>query len=166
MKRILMGFIAAGMGGALVLWTWNTTSRIRASESWPTTIGEVVQSRVVVDSSRIRGGGYNLSYRADVRYRYEVAAKIFESSTFTFGVQRSFVERAQAESEVALYPVGRNVQVYFDRSEPATSCLLPGTVPRNFDILLRMSLGFLVAGVASVSSGIYSRRNQTRGIEA
>ena len=166
MKRILMGLIAAGMGGALVLWTWNTTSRIRASASWPTTMGEVVQSRVVVDSSRIRGGGYNLSYRADVRYRYEVTAKRFESSTFTFGTPRSFADRTGAESEVALYPIGRNVQVYFDRLEPGTSCLLPGTVPRDFDILMWMSLGLLVAGVASVSSGIYSRRNQTRGIEA
>ena len=161
-----MGLIAAGMGGALVLWTWNTTSRIRASASWPTTMGEVVQSRVVVDSSRIRGGGYNLSYRADVRYRYEVTAKRFESGTFTFGTPRSFADRTGAESEVALYPVGRNVQVYFDRSEPATSCLLPGTVPPDFNILMWMSLGFLVAGVASVSSGVYSRRNQTRGIEA
>lgn len=166
MKRILVGLVAVGIGGALVFWTHNTTSRIRASASWPTTAGEVVRSSVVVDSSRIRGGGYNLSYRADVRYRYEVAAKNFESSTFTFGVQRSFVERTQAESEVALYPVGRNVQVYFDRSEPATSCLLPGTVPPDFDILMWMSLGFLVAGVASVSSGVYSRRNQTRGNEA
>jgi len=90
--------------------------------------------------------------------QYEVDAKRFESNTFTFGVPHSFADRAQADAEIALYPVGRNVQVYFDRSNPATSCLLPGKVPQEFKLLMWVSVGFLVVGVASVVSGIFSRR--------
>lgn len=160
MKRILLGLVAAAMGGAILVWCWNTTSRIKASASWPAADGEVVRSAVVLDSSRIRGGGYNVTYRADIHYRYVVNSKAYESNVFTFGVPHSFANRAEADAEVARLAVGRHVEVRYDPDDPATSCLQPGVVPESMRLLAWMAGAFTLAGVVSILSGILSRRRR------
>lgn len=157
MRRILFGLIATVMGGAILVWCWNTTSRIKASAAWPAVDGEVVSSAVALDSSRIRGGGYNVTYRADIHYRYVVSSKSYESSTFTFGVPHSFASRAEADAEVARLAVGRHVEVRYDPSDPATSCLEPGVVPDTIKLLGWMTGAFTLAGSISILSGISSR---------
>ena len=146
------------MGGAILVWCWNTTLRIKASASWPAADGEVVKSAVVLDSSRIRGGGYNVTYRADINYRYVVNSKAYESNVFTFGVPHSFANRAEADAEVARLAVGRHVEVRYDPDDPARSCLQPGVVPETLRLLAWMAGAFTLAGVVSILSGILSRR--------
>src|SRR5215207_4180911 len=160
MRRILMGLIAAGMGAAILYWMYDTTMKIRASSSWPTADGVVVHSGVAVDSSRIRGGGYTLTYRVDVRYRYQVGSAQYESSTFVFGVPRAYANRATTEAEVATYPIGRHVAVRYDPEEPKTSCLIPGESPEAFPMIGWMSGAFLLAGLISIISGVLSMRNR------
>ena len=148
------------MGGAILVWCWNTTSRIKASAGWPAVDGEVVRSAVVLDSSRIRGGGYNVTYQADIHYRYVVNSKAYESNVFTFGVPHSFANRAEADAEVARLAVGRHVEVRYDPDDPATSCLEPGVVPETMRLLAWMAGAFTLAGVVSILSGILSRRRR------
>jgi hypothetical protein len=159
-KRIMLGLIAALMGGAILVWCWNTSSRIKASATWPATDGEVVRSAVALDSSRIRGGGYNVTYRADIHYRYVVNGKSYESSTFTFGVPHSFANRAEADAEVARLAVGRHVEVHYDPEDPATSCLETGVVPDTIRLLAWMAGAFTLAGIISILSGVLSRRRR------
>ena len=160
MKRMMLGLIAALMGGAILVWCWNTSSRIKASATWPATDGEVVRSAVALDSSRIRGGGYNVTYSADIHYRYVVNGKSYESSTFTFGVPHSFASRAEADAEVARLAVGRHVEVRYDPEDPATSCLETGVVPETIRLLAWMAGAFTLAGIISILSGVLSRRRR------
>jgi hypothetical protein len=148
------------MGAGILWWMFNTNAKIRASSSWPTADGVVVHSAVAVDRSRNRGNGYRLSYRVDVRYRYQVSVEQYESSTFVFGVPRSYADRATAEAEVATYPIGRHVAVRYDPVEPKTSCLMPGETPEAFQLLGWMSGAFLLGGLISIVSGVLSMRNR------
>ena len=163
MKRIFLGLVAVMVGGATLWWALATTSKIRASASWPTADGEVVKAAIALDSTRIRGGGYNRLYRADITYRYQANGKSYESDTFTFGVPHSYANRAEAESEVTTYAVGRHVEVHYDPSNPSTSTIHSGTVPEQFQIVTGMAGAFTLAGVLAVLSGIFSRRKRHRG---
>lgn len=149
------------MGAAILTWWWNTTGRIRASAEWPAVDGEVIHSEIVRDSTRIRGGGYSFLHKADVRYRYYVRGHSYESDVFTFGIPHSYYNRAEAETEVATYAVGRHVSVRYDPSNPETSCINPGTVPQQFAVLGWMSGAFLVAGLVSLISGILTLKRAT-----
>ena len=164
MKRIFLGLVAAMVFGATLWWALNTTSRIRASASWPTTDGEVVSAAIARDSTRIRGGGYNHFYRADVRYRYHVNGKPYESDTFTFGVPHSYSSQTEAESEVATYAVGRHVEVHYDPDNPSSATINSGTVPKQFQVVLGMAGAGTLAGILAVLSGILSRRKRRRGL--
>ena len=104
---------------------------------------------------------YNILHRADVRYRYEVSGRQYESDVFTFGVPHSFDKRADAETEIATYAVGRHVSVRYDPSSPETSCINPGTVPEQFAVLAWMSGACLVAGLVSIISGSLTLKRAT-----
>lgn len=160
MGRILLGALALLIGGACLYWALDTRATIRASAGWPTASGVVVSSRVKPDSTRIRGGGYNRRYDADVRYAYEVAGRRYESSTFVFGTPRSFPDSGAALAEVGAYPPGRTVRVYHDPRDPARSCLAPGVVPAGFGLLLGTSGAFALGGLALLVVGIRGARRR------
>ena len=154
---MLIGFLLAIMGGGTLLWWWNTTSRIRASASWPTASGWVYSSSLGRDSTRIRGGSYDILHVADVKYRYSVGGKAYESNTFTFGVPHSYTNQSDAVAELAKYPIGRAVEVRYDPADPATSSLMPGVVPEQFTLLAWMSGAFLLAGLILFGAGLARR---------
>ena len=156
MRRIALGLVAAVMGIWMLWWSMSTTSRIRASASWPMTDGEIIRSVVERDSTRIRGGGYNHFFRTDITYRYQVAGKSYESDTFTFGTSHTFHTQAEADAEVAFLAVGRHVEVRYDPSDPKTSTVRPGTVPENFRVINWMAGALAVAGSVSLLWGIFS----------
>jgi len=152
--RVLLGALALLIGGACLYWGLDTTATIRASASWPTVTGAVLASRVERDSTRIRGGGYNRHYVADVRYGYDVAGRRHESGTFVFGVPHAFPDSSAARAEVEAYPPGRQVTVFYDPRDPATSCLTPGMVPAGLGLLLGASGAFALGGLALLALGI------------
>jgi hypothetical protein len=163
MGRALLGALALLVGGACLLWGLRTAATIRASAGWPTTPGVVLASRVKPDSTRIRGGGYNRHYVADIRYAYDVAGRRHESDTFVFGEPRAFPDPAAAEREVAAYPAGRSITVFYDPSDPATSCLAPGVVPAGFGLLLGTSGVFALGGLALLAGGVCGVRRRGDG---
>jgi hypothetical protein len=154
MRLILLGLVALGMGVALLLWSADRTRAARASVTWPSAEGVVVRSEVVRS-----GGGSSrssVSYEADVRYRYAVGGRRYESGRFAIGVAHSFADPAAARAEVAAYPPGRRVRVYYDPREPAESCLVPGvdgalrTAAAWIWILPALGVGLTAAGARSV----------------
>ena len=163
MKRILLGSIAAIMGGAMLWWAFATTSRIRASATWPATDGEIVKSVIARDSSRIRGASYNHFYRADITYRFTVNGKAYESDVFTFGVPHTFSDSAGAATETGTYAVGRHVYVHYDPANPKVATINTGTVPEEFKFVVWPAWAFAIAGIVAVASGVISRRNRRRG---
>ena len=163
MGRVLLGALALLIGGASLYWGLDTSAAIRASAGWPTAHGVVVSSRLKRDSTRMRGGGYDIYYVADVRYGYDVAGRRHESDTFVFGVPHAFPDSAAALAEVSAYPPGRQVRVFHDPRDPAKSCLAPGVVPAGFGVLLGTSGAFALGGLVLLAFGVRSVRRRDAG---
>jgi len=105
--------------------------RGRASLSWPSTQGTLVEREVVETSRRSAGprtGGARVSeWIPRVRYRYEVSGTTYEGDRVDFKTRAG--GRAAAEAEVAGLVAGDAVAVHFDPSDPSTSVLRPGNGP-------------------------------------
>lgn len=123
----LLIFIAIGVGFSL--WGWSVLQDARASESWPTTSGEILSSNVRVDDD-----DEGTSYFGDVSFRYVVNDKVFTSDNVSFG-QYGSGNRSHAEGIVARYPVGGQVTVYYDTNEPQTAVLEPGVTWSSYFLL-------------------------------
>lgn len=107
----------AAAAGALVfgLWQVNTAS---ATDSWPTTSGTVLSSRVSVSKS-----DNGTSYSPDISYSYEVNGFTYTADKVTF---LSTGGRDGAESIVARYPVNAAIDVYYNPLRPSKAVLIPG----------------------------------------
>ena len=111
-----------------------------ASESWPTTTGTVVTSEV-----RTQRSGDGNSYSARVIYDYVVDDVAYTSGKITVadgGSSRS----APATRLVEQYPVGSQVDVYYNPLVPDDSVLQPGA-PTVLNWLYWGGVAFVVLGV-------------------
>ena len=158
MRRIAFGIVAAIMGIWMLWWGWNTRHRIVEAAHWPSSPGMVTASSIKLDSTRIRGGGYNRHHVVNVRYEYEVSGKKYTSDVITFGMRYSFPSAPEAEQMLARYPQGQPVTVYFNPHDPSMACLAPGTVPDSVPFIIWSSALFLLAGIFCIVSGIISVR--------
>ena len=135
MKAAAIGFLAAGlvllMGTVFaVLGTQERLTRARASETWPTTGGKVVETW------RSRGSG------AHVCYRYTVAGVDYESKQIRL-VEKFW--RDPPSEIVARYPEGRQVEVAYEPSNPSQAVLEPGD---SRGALVKKMIAALLPGVS------------------
>ena len=103
--------------GAYFIWHLVRTRRQLAEVGrWPSTTGEILESKVR------RTGGRRPVYEARIVYRYEVQGRTFTGKGVRLGgdVRGG---RLRAEKRCALYPVGARPTVYHDPADPATACL-------------------------------------------
>jgi hypothetical protein len=108
-----------------------------ASNDWPTTRGEVltseVQSRLETSDSSSGSGSRRRRktttttvYWAEMKYSYVVEGVSFEGARVDYGMESRSSKRTRADEIVALYPVGEEVLVYYDPSDPSEAVLEPG----------------------------------------
>ena len=108
-----------------------------ASSDWPTTRGEVltseVQSRLETSDSSSGSGSRRRRkttttrvYWAEMKYSYVVEGVSFEEDRVDYGMESRSQKRTRADEIVALYPVGEEVLVYYDPSDPSEAVLEPG----------------------------------------
>ena len=112
--------IFMGVGIALSLWGWNTLQNAQTSESWPTTVGQVLSSNVRTDND-----DDGTSYFGDVTFSYVVDDLLYSSDNVSFG-QYGSGNRSHAQGIVDRYPEGSRVTVYYDPADAETAVLEPG----------------------------------------
>jgi len=91
---------------------------VRKSKKWPSTLGEVIESRVARESN---SDGSHYSPR--IVYRYSDGGMTRQGDTVQIGADGHSGSRKQARKTVAQYPVGSEVLVYFDPKQPERACL-------------------------------------------
>ncbi len=121
MKEIsnIVGFLV--MSGVMVYllgFYWNKSRLVRKSKRWPSTLGEIIESKMVRESSD--DGSH---YAPKVVYRYFHRGRSYEGDTVQIGVGGNTGARRKARETVNRYPVGSQVLVYFDPENPDRSCL-------------------------------------------
>jgi len=97
---------------------WWKGRLVRQSKSWPSTPGEIIQSRVARESNS--DGRY---YTPKIAYRYSAQGRAYEADTVQIGADGISGSRKQARQTVARYPVGSQALVYFDPERPERACL-------------------------------------------
>ena len=155
MKRLIIGLLFIVIGGGLISWSSRSTSKVSATNAWPTVQGTVLSSEIAVDTTRrLSGGRFNEQYRADVRYRFLVDGETYESNVFVLGLPKSFANRAEAEKIVEAHPAGGAVTIHHEPGNPARSTLEPGgTIPEAFGLMTLTAGMFLLIGLLLAISG-------------
>ncbi|HEX8312121.1 MAG TPA: DUF3592 domain-containing protein [Chthoniobacteraceae bacterium] len=109
-----------------------------ASRHWAPAPGRVSLSRYgLVGKS---------SYRAEIHVVYQASGQSFTCTRFVFG-PRSSASNASIDRTLAEYPVGKEVQVYFDPQDPGSSVCKPGANWSFLAYLVSIALG-MYGGVA------------------
>lgn len=124
--------------------------KARESSGWPTVIGTVVSSEVEMKrTTRDAGRDIRITYRPDVEYAYSVNGTDYTSDKFAIQTVQHKNPRA-AENDLVPFPVGGDVTVYYDPTNPDSSVLRPGATLVNYLIMLLVGVGMIVGGGASV----------------
>lgn len=131
-------FIVAGGGIGFYLGK-PILDHAKASESWPTTEGTIIESEL--DRKRDKK---STTYTASVVFRYQVAGEKFEGDEIWFG-QYSSSNRSEMQKLVNEYPVGQDVKVYYSPDDPSTAVLKPGAFTSSY-MVYGIGMVFLVIG--------------------
>jgi hypothetical protein len=111
-------FLAIGLG--LLGFAVRSLSKSQQVEAWPKTWGTLM-ARELVESSDSEG----TTYRVQVRYRYTVAGRDYESDRIAFGYAGSSAHATHVAIHEKLLR-GDTVQVRYNPADPAEAALVYG----------------------------------------
>lgn len=114
--------IPLGVFGGLGYYIYTRSQKAKAvqqaAQSWLTTQGQIVLSRVEVS------GGDTTTVHPRVVYQYQVGAQTYQSEVIRAGSQFfKLTTSRQAYDTVDRYPVGAAVTVYYNPANPAEAAL-------------------------------------------
>jgi len=121
MKEIgnIFGFLVmTGVMLYLIGFYWRKGRLVRKSKRWPSSLGEIIQSKVVRESND--DGSH---YYPKIVYRYFARGESYEGDTVQIGAGGDSGAWSQAKKTVKRYPVGSQALVYFDPEKPERACL-------------------------------------------
>jgi hypothetical protein len=118
-------FIALALVGAgLLLIGLMQRRKVRASQSWSRTTGKVYESTVQSEFSRGSGDDPDSwSYYPVVRYQYWTGSEWLCGDRIRFD-RHGYGSPGQAQAALAPYPVGAQVEVFFDPAAPSQAVLI------------------------------------------
>ena len=104
-------------------WAWQVK---RDSPHWPNVQGEILVSRArAMNETGDQGGQLAHHWLAEVEYRYEVNGQTYTGRGIR-ALGLNHFDEASALSELAPFPVGARVPVYYRPDQPGTAVLIPG----------------------------------------
>ncbi|MCA8985998.1 MAG: DUF3592 domain-containing protein [Planctomycetaceae bacterium] len=144
MIALPMGLLFACVGGGLLyFWAIPEIRQAKASVAWPHVTGEVKSSEVISK----RDSEHGTSYQAEILYSYSIEGEEFENNRVAYGANWSSNKPSGARKTVKQFPVGKEVEVYYNPDDPYDSTLTTGT--SWFTYFPAMFAGiFLLVGLA------------------
>jgi hypothetical protein len=134
-------FFLLGIGGLFGSWSWRR--RGKESLQWPTVPGDVILSKLTEETD---SDGDTL-YGADIRYRYRVGEKSYESNQVQWAGSFKTSGGGSARKQIAKYPAGARVKVYYDQGKPNVAVLEPANRGGAWMTMV-MAIAFTVIGGA------------------
>ena len=90
--------------------------------------------------------GYtSISYTPKVEYTYDVGDQVFTGEKLSFGFTTRYGNQTKAEAQLAHYPEGSQVTVYYDPSNPEEAVL--ERKPTGTSTMLVLGIIFTIMGV-------------------
>ena len=99
---------------------------IKDAGNWPSVKGEIIESYVKKDvKQKAKGKRTETSYTPIIKYQYDVKGKIFVNSRYTMGMIDG--GRKNVKRMVDQYPVGSNVEIFYNPDNPQKSTIIKAT---------------------------------------
>lgn len=133
-----------GGGGYMIYRSVQDRKKARASLTWPSTQGRVIESRVVESHSSDSDGDTTTNYRPYIKYEYEVVGSTFTSDKLAIGPAVSTSNYRKSEEKVKRMPVGAAVTVFYNPDDPTDAVLEQRS---NAGLLLTLGIIFAVVGL-------------------
>jgi hypothetical protein len=111
--------ICFAIGLILIGWTISQFVKLRTSHSWPSTMGYVVESKIVTEDYR-RGGNYKL--KPMVRYKYTVQGQNYISNRISIN-DISYDDPTVPQQIIDKYPFNKQIKIYYNPSDPQDAVL-------------------------------------------
>ncbi len=140
----VIGFCVAFLLGKPML------DNAKQSTSWPTASGVVTHSDIDrrLDKGKTR-------YSAEIAYRFSVNGQEFVGNTVSYGAIVSSSDSNHVRRVTDRYPVGGEIDVYYDSVNPDNNVLEPGTKGSSF-ILYGVGWLFLIVGVLIFATSAFT----------
>ena len=123
------------------------------TKNYESTSGKITESSTELD---ITSKHHNFTPK--LKYRYSVNGKEYQSDRISYPNPSSMLDKF-ADEYVAKYPVGADVDVYYDSKDPNHACLHKGVNTHDLFVPLAM---FLILGITSLILAFIKDRAATR----
>jgi hypothetical protein len=138
MGQVLM---VAAIGIAIFLLGFFQLRKSRAAASWPTALGTIQKAEMQVDRDTDPESTATLVLRLE--YRFQASGREYAGARIRFDETRYPSSKA-AQKALSQYPVGGQVQVFFDPQNPA-ECVLQKKNSAGFVFLAVGAIIIIVA---------------------
>ena len=123
------------IGGMLqILYFISILYKIRKSKRWSTVTGKILFSELI--RTDCYTGNVSNTYRAIVKYQYQVGEKIYFSKKIYYGDRISISLSFYMKKIVNWYSVGTEPVVYYNPQKPEKSVLMVTLAPPVYFLLL------------------------------
>jgi hypothetical protein len=136
-------FLALGAG--LFVFGQIQQRKAKVVESWPKTPGVIFTSDMDQHYSTDNEGMTSYTYEPVIEYTYKFMGVEYSGSQYRMGSKGTSFDRRKAESILSRYPVGQQVEVYYNPDNPAQAVLEHGSA--SGPLLLIVGAVFAVVGV-------------------
>jgi len=141
-------FILVFLGGGIYLIYRSVKDKQKAklSLSWPSTVGKVIESRVV-ESHSTSDGDTTTTYKPYVKYEYQVVGETFTSDKLSIGPAVSTSNYRKSQEKVNRMPVGSTLTVFYNPDDPTDAVLEQRS---NTTVMLILGIVFTVIGLCVI----------------
>jgi hypothetical protein len=117
-------FLAVGLiGAAVLLIGLFKVRKVRASRAWTRALGTILVASVRDDFSQgSEDTPDSWTFTPVVHYQFQAGGQMFRGDRISFD-RKGYQKRQDAQAIVARYPVGAQVEVFFDPAKPGQSVL-------------------------------------------
>jgi hypothetical protein len=123
---LCVGFFVLAFGGGgtfLIYRTRKNKQQADASLGWPSAPGQILEADVRHSVSTDSEGDRRDSYTPQVRYSYRANNTDYTGDKLAFGFVTGYGSDSKARAQLARYPVGGQVTVYYDPASPDKAVL-------------------------------------------
>lgn len=142
---LILGIVLISVGAfVVVLQAGRYTYDSLRSQTWPSVVGKVTHSTVVVSSGRTHG----YTYRAEVTFDYVVNDQHLAGNTVFYGCCGG--DQSEQVAIAQRYPVSSTVPVYYDPENTQNSVLERGLHLEPLSVLFLVGIGIMLGGMLCV----------------
>ena len=111
------------LGIFLIFYSIRSRKKAEASQAWPSTMGRIVAAEVKRSVSTDDDDRTRYSYYPSVQYEYSVGSQTYTGKRIAFGGVTGYSSESRAAADLAHFPQGSQVAVYYNPEKPGEAVL-------------------------------------------